>query len=72
MGMFDSLIVQCPSCSQEVEFQSKGGKCQLIRYTCQDIPMDVLGGCINDEAQCACGKILGLQAQSLVGVRIIQ
>ena len=72
MGMFDSLIVQCPSCSQDVEFQSKGGKCQLIRYTCVNVTMDVLGDCINDEEECACDKILGLQSQSLIRVRIIQ
>lgn len=72
MGMYDSLIVQCPNCFQEVEFQSKGGKCLMDRFTVENVPMNVLGGCINDEWNCACGKTIGLQVQSLIGVRVIQ
>ena len=29
MGMFDSLIVKCPNCNEQVEFQSKAGGCNL-------------------------------------------
>lgn len=72
MGMFDTLVVQCPSCSHEVEFQSKGGRCNLDRFTAVNVPMDVLGDCINNEVQCACNKILGLDVQTLIRVRIIQ
>lgn len=32
MGMFDSVMVQCPGCGEKVEFQSKAGTCLLEIY----------------------------------------
>ena len=44
MGMYDSVIVKCPTCSKEAELQSKSGECLMNRYTLADAPADVLIG----------------------------
>lgn len=49
MGMFDSVILVCPLCKQDVEAQSKSGPCMLKKYTIQDAPISVLENC---EAWC--------------------
>ncbi len=41
MGMFDSVIVTCPNCYAEVEFQSKGGKCDLERHSSGLVPIEI-------------------------------
>ena len=38
MGLFDSVVANCPRCGGEVEFQSKLGPCNLNRYTLTDTP----------------------------------
>lgn len=30
MGMYDSVMVRCPKCGEEHEFQSKSGECLLM------------------------------------------
>ena len=42
MGMFDTVLVPCPKCGTESEFQSKGGECMLRTYKLDDCPSDVL------------------------------
>lgn len=42
MGMFDRVMVPCPKCGTESEFQSKGGDCTLRDYTLENAPADVL------------------------------
>jgi len=44
MGLFDSVMVPCPACSEEVEFQSKSGECSLCKYTLANTPANVLSG----------------------------
>ena len=41
MGMFDSLIIKCPKCGKEMEWQSKSGPCGLDRYTPSKLPVAV-------------------------------
>ena len=41
MGMFDSVIVSCPKCKAEIEFQSKAGVCELKRYHQSNVPATV-------------------------------
>lgn len=51
MGMFDSLLIKCPKCGKEMEWQSKSGPCCLESYkpnrlpvaVAQDLKGDVLG-----------------------------
>ena len=42
MGMFDTVMVDCPKCGAPVEAQSKGGECDLRTYTLETAPADVL------------------------------
>jgi DNA-directed RNA polymerase subunit RPC12/RpoP len=53
MGMFDRVWVQCPNCSTENEFQSKGGGCFLGDYNLEDCPEDVLSD-VNRHAPIRC------------------
>lgn len=41
MGMFDSVIVECPKCQGELEYQSKAGECLLHRYPIDAVPMEI-------------------------------
>ena len=38
MGMFDSIYVSCPTCDEQIEFQSKAGPCDLKRYHYKNVP----------------------------------
>lgn len=42
MGMYDSVIVKCPKCGVEHEFQSKNGDCFLNVFMLENCPEDVL------------------------------
>ena len=42
MGMYDTVLVQCPQCSTTAEFQSKGGECDLNIYYLFETPPSVL------------------------------
>ena len=57
MGMYDSVMVKCPECSKENEFQSKSGECLLHVYTLENCPDDVLGNVNRHSPQkcCYCG-----------------
>ena len=41
MGMFDSVIVNCPNCGNEIEFQSKAGECRLKEYKISSVPITI-------------------------------
>jgi hypothetical protein len=64
MGMFDTVLVPCPECGTEEEFQTKSGDCLLATYTLEEAPPDVLGD-INRHAPATCGK-----CGTLFGVRL--
>ena len=42
MGMFDIVIVPCPECGEEHEFQSKSGECFLQVVSLYECPPDLL------------------------------
>ncbi len=64
MGMFDSVMVPCPSCGTVNEFQSKGGVCGLREYTLETAPVDVLGGMTYYTEQCKnCGAEYRIQVK---------
>lgn len=57
MGLFDSVMVPCPSCGRDVEFQSKGGDCLMHRFPLVSAPLDVLVGAIRwNPTRCPCGQ----------------
>lgn len=53
MGMYDSVMVKCPNCGREHEFQSKSGECLLDVYTLEDCPEDVMKN-VNRHSPCKC------------------
>lgn len=42
MGLFDTLWINCPKCSEPYEAQSKAGPCNLNNYSIADAPLAVL------------------------------
>lgn len=54
MGMFDSVMVPCPSCGTKIEAQSKSGACVLGVYDLENAPADVLAD-VNRHAPFLCG-----------------
>lgn len=58
MGMYDSVMVNCPQCGEEHEFQSKSGECLLNVYTLEDCPDDVMAN-VNRHSpyKCDCGTL---------------
>ena len=42
MGVYDTVIVPCPTCGECGEFQSKSGKCLLETYSLDEAPDDIL------------------------------
>ncbi len=69
MGMFDSLIVQCPHCNNNVEFQSKAGECCLTDYNINDCPPNILGD-LNDQFEYCknCGKIVFIRVETIARI----
>ena len=57
MGMFDSVMADCPTCGKKLEFQSKEGECYCNFYSVDDAPVYVLRDVLNDPHYCRhCGK----------------
>lgn len=55
MGMFDSVMVPCPSCGAKAEAQSKSGACVLGVYDLESAPADVLDD-VNRHAPFVCAS----------------
>lgn len=55
MGMFDTVLVDCPECGKEYGFQSKSGECLMRTYTLSNCPADVMMN-VNRHAPVKCGK----------------
>jgi len=71
MGMFDTVIVSCPNCGEETEFQSKSGDCMLRHYTLEDCPDDVLSN-VNRHApyDCHCGVSFEVDVYKKIAVLV--
>lgn len=58
MGMFDSVMVPCPTCGECAEFQSKAGDCTLAVYSLDEAPADVLSDIDKQPEACKkCGTV---------------
>jgi len=66
MGMFDSVFVKCPNCSQEVEFQSKAGECILAHYRPNTVPIEIAYALHGETAVCRCGQAVRLELPFVV------
>lgn len=60
MGLFDRVYVDCPNCGNQVEFQSKGGECDLVNFSLDDAPIHVLMDMMNYPQECECGTWLAV------------
>ena len=56
--MYDTVIVKCPKCGTEHEFQSKSGECFLGVYTLENCLDDVMVN-VNRHSpyDCDCGAV---------------
>jgi hypothetical protein len=62
MGMFDTVVVFCPSCNAENEFQSKAGECRLKRYKYTSVPQEIAISLAGSSTPCiACGMDITLE-----------
>lgn len=73
MGMFDSVIVPCPACGGEVEFQSKAGECRLRRYHVSSVPMGIAADLNNTSEKCDCGEFVTITmgCKDRVSMRVV-
>jgi len=57
MGLFDSVMVECPECGHKVEHQSKADEMPYMNtYTVEDAPAHILIDCLNEPHRCGkCG-----------------
>ena len=51
MGMYDTVLVNCPNCNEEHQLQTKSGQCNLDVYTLDNCPDDVM---VNVNRHCPC------------------
>ncbi len=56
--MYDIVLVNCPTCGREEQFQSKSGDCVLGIYTLETCPKDILED-VNRHSPytCDCGTL---------------
>lgn len=58
MGCFNTVIVRCPSCDTNLEFQTKYGSCNFVITDLDDAePLDA-AGLIGESETCACGTVV--------------
>ena len=71
MSCFDTVRVRC-ICGTDVDFQSKGGACDLRVYPAHKVPVGVAAGCDADSVTCpTCGGIVSINvAQSTVAMEV--
>lgn len=72
MGIFDTVLVNCPKCGQEHEFQSKSGECFLRTYTLADCPDDVMINVNRHSPKlCDCGMLFQVDIPNRKAVEFI-
>ena len=52
MGLYDTVIFQCPKCFMSIEMQSKAGDCHLRDYDCNSVPGEIAQSLVNEYAHC--------------------
>ena len=67
--MYDVVEFPCPRCGKLVDFQSKGGRCELQHYAVADAPSEVLADADRHDQTCSgCGLRFGLKVTMTVRV----
>lgn len=57
MGVFNTIIVDCPSCGEPVEFQTKSGTCALSYFHISDVSEKEIEGIMGRTNYCTNCKI---------------
>ena len=60
MGMFDTVMVDCPYCGEKTGLQSKAGRCELLEYDLTDAPLDVMGELVSGGGWKQCDNCEGM------------
>jgi transcription elongation factor Elf1 len=57
MGMYDTILFNCPACNAEIQEQSKAGKCIMKTYSADSIPLNIAMDIDGNDLLChECGK----------------
>lgn len=72
MGMFDTVIVLCPECGEEHEFQSKSGECSLQVVNLDECPDDILAD-VNRHSPytCECGCVFEVDLSTRKSTKVV-
>ena len=72
MGMFDRVMVTCPKCGEEIEFQSKAHECALAEYTLYNMPSSIAADLEGANTTCpGCKANVSLQMHFIVNTDVI-
>lgn len=67
MGMYDTIVVDCPKCGEELYFQSKSGECCLAHYSLDKCPEDVLYNANrHSPIKCECGESYSIDIENRI------
>lgn len=66
MGMYDSIMVNCPTCDKLTEIHSKADRCNLAVYTLNTAPAKVLLDICEESHFCPNNHSFYLRVQSIV------
>lgn len=70
MGMFDSVLVKCPECNKDIEFQSKADECMCRTYSISNAPNSIKGDLHGETQICdTCGHYAEIETQCIMMVR---
>lgn len=71
MGMFDRVWANCPACNEQVEFQSKAGKCNLADYGASAVPLEIATDLDGETVVCPkCDKVVKISIPKTTPTRI--
>lgn len=71
MGMFDTVVVNCPNCSTIVDFQSKAGDCVLDTYKISYVPIKIALDLNGSYTECTeCGESITLRCSTHVSMLV--
>ena len=71
MGMYDTVLIKCPKCDGDIEFQSKAGKCLLSTYTLRDAPEELIDDIIDEGSVWCCNCEVDLKVFEKIVKKII-
>lgn len=67
MGLFDTVLVDCPKCQHRNEIQTKAGACDLRTYRLAKTPPDIAGSLAGETVRCdGCSAIIRFDVQFLI------